>query len=179
MLNLKSAAACILLVSLCQPSQALQEDLYKTKVAVEVVDQTPGGRFGDEQLSDWLKGIVLASGSYVVLPRKESRYLMLGALKRAQELIVREEPVVQVQFELWITELDPETREPALLPQININRNIARPIFFLTAKEAIKEVMKEAFEPVKGGIAHEHEGDKNIYIMPDPFRYALPYRTSY
>jgi hypothetical protein len=153
-------------------------DTYKTKTAVEATDQTPEGRFGDDLLSGWLKEIVQASGSYIILPRKEVHYLILGTLKKARELLVREDPAVHVQFELWITELDPETREPALIPRINIVRDIERIIFFRSPEEAIKGVMAESFEDVKGGIAHEHEeSEKNIYLLPDPSRHGRPYRT--
>ena len=160
-------AVCILLLQ-GPDSLAENDDMYKTKIAVEAVDQTPSGRFGDERLGEWLREIVRASYSYVILPRKEAHYLMLGTLKQAQEVVIRNDPAMQVEFEFWITELDPETQEPALMPRMNISRSIARTIFFLTASEAIKEVMMEAFKPVEGGIAHEHP-DKNIHTLPNPF----------
>jgi len=169
-------AVCILLLQ-GPDSLAENDDMYKTKIAVEAVDQTPSRRFGDEQLGEWLREIVRASYSYVLLPRKEAHYLMLGTLKQAQEIVIRNDPAVQVQFEFLITELDPETQEPALMPRMNINRSIARSIFYLSAEQAIKEVMMEAFKPVEGGIAHEHEPEKNIYIRPNPLRHGYPYRT--
>ncbi len=168
-------AVCILLLQ-GPDSLAANDDMYKTKIAVEAVDQTPSRRFGDEQLGEWLREIVRASYSYVILPRKEAQYLMLGTLKQAQEIVIRNVPAMQVEFEFWITELDPDTQEPALMPKTNISRSVARLIFSQMADEAIKEVMMEAFKPVEGGIAHEHP-DKDINTLPNPFERSHPYRT--
>lgn len=155
------------------------EDAYRSRLAVEAVDQTPRLRFGDELLTEWFREIVLASGSYIILPREQVRYLMQGTLKQVNGMIIFDEPAINVQFELWITELDPETKEPALMPIINITRSVEKLVFTLSPEEAIKEAMVESFEDVKGGIPHEHkETEKNIDTLPGRFRIDIyPYHA--
>lgn len=171
-LRIMSVMVC---VSYFQGSpSAVGQVITKARAAVETVDETSEKKF-EGQLSDWLGEIVLASGNYDVVPRKEAHYLMLGTLKRAEALIIRQEPAVEVQFELWVTELDPKTLEPALIPEINVNRSISQTIFFLPVGEAIKKVMREAFEVIRGGLFHEK--GTNLHYFHNRFKPGYPHRT--
>ncbi len=157
---LDSLVVCILLFQ--GLSSQAEEIVGMTKAAVEVVDETPEMRFGDDLLSEWLKQIVLASGNYEIVSRQEAHFLMQGTLKKAERIIISGKPEVQipafqVQFELWFTEMDPKTLEPALLPEININRSIYRIYIVSTFEEAIKKAMKETFETIRGGIFDVHK----------------------
>lgn len=150
----------IILLFQCKYSLAEELETHKTKVAVEAIDQTT--KFGDI-LCEWLKDIVIASGSFEIVPRKEAVYLMVGTLKKVQEIVIGRngEPAFQVEFDLWMTELGPETLVPALIPKLNVTRSENKLIVTPSAEKAVKQVMTEAFENLllAGGIHDENESD--------------------
>ncbi len=130
------------------PSQA-SDITTKTRIALVVRDETSDGRYGD-QISAWLESIVLSSGNFEVVPKSRACYVMLGVLKRAQEISIQNNPAVQVHFELSLR----DANSPSIYPRINIMRSIARPVF-KPADEAIQEVMREALAPLEAGLPNQ------------------------